>query len=91
MPYIKKEDRPIIKNIVEELSNVLKTEGEYNYAITLLLHNYIKQKGKNYTNMNNATGIIECVKKEFYRVVVAPYEDEKRILNGSVSEIDGDY
>jgi len=37
-----------------------------------------------YFNYKRAVGMVECVKQEFYRVVVAPYEDEKREQHGDI-------
>jgi len=78
MPYILKERRPKIEPLVLELSKVLESRGDYNY-------------GKRYKHVNDAQGIIDCVGKEFYRVVTAPYENIKRRENGPVSSVDSDF
>lgn len=63
-------------------------DGILNYIITrLLLATY--QKG--YKNYNSALGVLEAVKQEYYRTVVAPYEDEKRKENGEVHGLDESY
>jgi len=88
-PYILDEDRPQIKALVEELVKILKSKGEYNYAMTLLAHMYLLGKDRVcYVTASDAHGLVCDVAKEFYRVVVAKYEDEKRALNGPVSELD---
>ena len=87
MPYIKQEDRNKLDIYIEELCQALSqdnNEGEYNYAITKLIHNYVASKGKNYKTLNSAVGILECAKAEFIRVVVSPYEDIKIKENGAV-------
>ena len=91
MPYILKERRPKIEPLVLELSKVLESRGDYNYAITRLLHTWIETYGKRYKHVNDAQGIIDCVGKEFYRVVTAPYENIKRRENGPVSSVDSDF
>ena len=85
MPYIKKEEREKVKVLLNSLCSELKTKGQYNYVISYLLHNYIKTNGLKYEHLNDAMGIIECVKQEFYRTVAAPYEDIKKKENGDIT------
>ena len=77
MPYIKREGRKEIDPFVEALFSNLETRGDMNYAITKLLHKYIKRAGLKYRNLNDAIGIVECVKLELYRKIVSNYEDIK--------------
>jgi hypothetical protein len=88
MPYIGVEKREEISPAVMELMTKLESKGDYNYAISLLVHTYIQRKGLRYEHLNDVIGILECAKQEFIRTVVNPYEDEKAQLNGSVSELD---
>jgi len=86
MPYIGKENRrkydPIIRQLVEMIpEDVTDIDGHLNYIITKILKSIYKPK---YFNYNRAIGMLECAKLEFYRVVVAPYEDEKRKQHGDV-------
>ena len=91
MPYIKEEDRPPIDAAVDNLVKVLKAKGEYNYAMTRLVHEFVKSKPRVcYDSLSEAHGLAQDVAAEFYRVVVAPYEDEKIKQNGAVSDLDGD-
>ena len=89
MPYIKKEQRDELQ---DELISLLKEmkfeEGEMNYIITFLLHEFVIQNGLCYKTLNSAVGILECSKEEFVRRVVSPYEDLKIMQNGSISELD---
>jgi exonuclease I len=62
--------------------------GILNYAISKLIHTLLKNKGVCYTRLNLIQGVLECVKAEFYRTVVSPYEDKKRRENGGVSQLD---
>jgi len=39
---------------------------------------------KTFTTMSQIIGVLESVKQEFYRRVVAPYEEEKIKENGDV-------
>ncbi len=100
MPYINKNRRKDldyhIADLVSELQILgtgrnVKKPGELNYVITKLVLGYLYQKKNqeilhtpSYTDMNEVMGVLECVKAEFYRKEVAPYEDEKAELNGDV-------
>jgi len=89
MPYIDREARnnlnPIIDNLLEEIPLVLGRDvkdGDVNYLITRIIDSFYGMGG--YAKFNRAIGILECVKHELYRRVVAPYEDIKRNQNGDV-------
>lgn len=79
MPYLNKKDRFKLPKMAK-----IDTAGKLNYMITLLCNKYLKDNGKNYQQINNILGAIECAKFEFYRRVVSKYEDEKKYLNGDV-------
>lgn len=60
-------------------------EGELNYVITKLLLQCLKSEDSvNYSTLNKYIGVLSCVKSEFYRRAVAPYEDDKIKENGDV-------
>ncbi len=89
MPYIEdQKKRERINKIVEDLTDLTETNGDLNYAITRLFHEETMIRGLCYDTLNSLMGVLECVKSEFYRKVVAPYEEKKRIENGGVSELD---
>lgn len=72
----------------EESDQLLKiTPGLANYAITTLLLTLIKDHEESYATYNAVLGILEAVKQEFYRVHVAPYENQKRFENGDVAAL----
>lgn len=77
MPYIPQEVRDI-------KLHVAITPGELNYRITAMCVNYLHTHGTNYRNLNEIIGVLECAKQEFYRRVVASYEDRKCEENGDV-------
>ena len=87
MPYIKMEDRGKYEEVLKELIDILKglpverVDGELNYVITRLLKESYPLR---YFNLNRAVGVLECAKLEFYRRVVAPYEDVKIRESGDV-------
>lgn len=88
MPYIKKEDREryreALAQIVETLESIPEEDrdGHINYVVTVMLKR-LYQPPK-YRRYNKAIGVLECIKQEFYRRVVAPYEDIKMEQNGDV-------
>ena len=93
MPYIKQEDREklniYINNIVAILQeNPDKIEGNLNYVITKITKDLFRSLKLglliNYKNMNGIIGALECVKLEFYRRCLVPYENSKIQSNGDV-------
>lgn len=86
MPYIKQDDRKTIRPIADVLVDAIENEGELNYAITLMCKLYADKKGICYSTYNTIIGVLDCVKQEFYRMDVAPYEDIKIEENGPIEE-----
>ena len=76
MPYIKKERRL-------SASVCPTTAGELNYAITREILRYFPQD-PGYDDYNEVIGVLECVKLEFVRRMLVPYEDQKILENGDV-------
>ena len=84
MPYIKGLARPQIDLAVSDIANdVYRQPGALNYAITKLVQAFLGED-ENYASFATATGVLENVKQEMYRRLVAPYEDRKRAENGDV-------
>lgn len=86
MPYIVKGNRKPIDKFVsqathEDLNIAHMLPGDLNYLITQLLLAACKDRNS-YTAYNELMGVLECVKQEFYRRQVVPYENEKRLING---------
>ena len=84
MPYIKQQDREKFTNDIANLSKNIESEGELNYVISKLLHNYTNKKGKCYKTLNEVQGVMTCASMEFYRKIVSPYEDDKITENGDI-------
>lgn len=82
MPYIKRPER----NKFNEGLAALKpsTTGELNYLITCLCRDFLFREGEKYETYDRIIGALECAKLEFYRMRVAPYEDQKIKENGIV-------
>ena len=86
MPYISETER---NNIHEDLcyegiAFTPENAGELNYLVSEMINNYLRKKGVRYANINEMIGALECCKLELYRVIAAPYEDEKADENGEV-------
>ena len=84
MPYIKKNERKLFEDDINNLSHFITDAGRLNYVITKLCHGYIDKKGKCYSVLNEVHGVLNCADKELYRMVTAPYEDVKINENGDV-------
>lgn len=90
MPYITSDDRVHLEMLGREivtLSDIgrnCRTSGELNYTITRIIHGYFKERGGRYQQVNDIVGALEGAKLEFYRKIVAPYEEIKEKENGSV-------
>lgn len=88
MPYISQELRQDVDSYIEGLNKFLmyidedKIDGTMNYVITKLIKE--QYDVGHYEQYNSAVGVLECVKLELYRRVVAPYEDIKIQENGDV-------
>ena len=90
MPYIDPIRRALIDSVVTDLITSLrespavaeKRAGCLNYVVTrLLIAMYDKPS---YADYNEALGVLEAAKMEFYRRRVAAYEDAKIAEMGDV-------
>lgn len=78
MPYITQERRDALN------ADTPKTCGELNYAVTMLMIKYCKEKGHSYQTINDIHGAVSGALHEFQRRVVGKYEDQKIKENGDV-------
>ena len=83
MPYISRSRRSDLDPRIDALGSSSLTAGEINYVISRIVYQWSRYLG-NYAAYNAVIGVLECVKQEFYRQVVAPYEDKKKEENGGV-------
>jgi hypothetical protein len=56
-------------------------DGNLNYLVSRIIDETYDTR---YKDLNAAIGVLECIKLELYRRVVAPYEDTKLKQNGEV-------
>ena len=87
MPYITPEQRPEMDALMDPIIDRIRTlpveeqDGALNYVMTRMLKSIYPSR---YFHFNRALGVLTAVTKEFYRVVVGPYEDTKIQDNGQV-------
>lgn len=87
MPYIRQEYREIVENPLYDLWVLIvripkqDRAGVLTYIIYKLLIDLHINK---FVDFATHLGILDTVGKEFYRKVIAPYEDEKIQENGDV-------
>ena len=84
MPYIKQINRPSINEHAIAIVNNIDDVGELNFAITTLVSEYVRRRPLSYAVLNEVMGVFASAQAEFYRRVVAPYEDKKCKDNGDV-------
>jgi hypothetical protein len=77
VPYIRKARR----DAVHEGGAI--TYGELNYELTTRILEFLSSH-PTYEEFQAVIGLLECMKQEFYRRMVAPYEDKKKEENGDV-------
>jgi hypothetical protein len=97
MPYIETKDRkrldPLVDRLAEELMNIdaeyekagerVAFAGNLNYVITRLAAKFAL-KNLRYRTLSQINGILHDVANEFYRRVVARYEDKQIKKHGDV-------
>lgn len=88
MPYIPKADRTKFAPTLAFFRHAVELDGlsngELNYVITSVVLEYIRQHGTSYNTLSDVIKALECAKLEFYRRIVASYEDKKIAQNGDV-------
>jgi len=97
MPYIKQEERELLDELINALSeriqsmsanlaeptNMKSRPGVMNYALSTLIKKVYGEEMK-YSDYNEVVGMVECAKLEFYRRPVSEYEDKKIEENGDI-------
>ena len=92
MPYITQQEREAYDDTLNTLRLDLMVttgikgcgfSGKLNYIISTILYK-IWLRNPRYETANALIGVLECAKLEFYRRVIANYEDEENRINGDV-------
>jgi len=94
MPYLKRKRRPnIFKKYDDDsiqidghvvFADSVENGGDLQYAIAEIINLMLKKLPDNYASKEMIMGALSGADKEFYRKVVAPYEDKKIEENGAV-------
>ena len=85
MPYVKQIYRDAFNPDLEKLCRNIQSTGDLTYCIYKLMKMLLEKHGKSsFVNMATLLSEVECAKLEFYRRIMAPYEDEKIKENGDV-------
>lgn len=79
MPYIKKQFRQAMEH-----GEPPHTAGDLNYKITRVCLDWLDGLNPSYQHYAEVVMTLECAKLEFYRRMLAPYEDNKIKENGDV-------
>ena len=90
MPYILTSRREELDPFIRALATRIQCmavppesrEGDLNYAISKLLQ--LMYPTPKYSEYNAAYGMLMCCATEYYRTVIAPYEDQKKFENNPV-------
>lgn len=78
MPYI-----PTRRRLDADINPT--TPGELSFTIAAIVDDYLLAPGElDYALLNEVIGVLECLKLEIFRRIVAPYEKRKRKENGEV-------
>jgi hypothetical protein len=90
MPYLPQSERDDIS--CELAGFTPHTGGELQYAIAYMINNYYNRLVRlgyppRYADMEQMMGALDGAAREHYRMVVAPYEDEKMNQNGGVYDV----
>lgn len=75
MPYLRKDLRR---------EDNYQSDGALNYQITQVCRRYLSENGERYDIYEDIVGALECAKLEYYRRMIAPYEDKKIKENGDL-------
>ncbi len=91
MPYISRGERKQYAKLLEDLAAMipqdrLKRPGHMNYVVSLLI-NKVYGTTLRYADHNEILGVLTSIQSEFYRRNTAPYEDQKIIEEGDLTEV----
>ncbi len=86
MPYIPHDGRVRLDDYVQRFYKIpINSIGELVYLLTHLCLAYLpEKKDRNFLSYCSVVGALTCTLLEFYRRLVAPYEEEKKHINGEV-------
>lgn len=96
MPYISQGLRESLTGLDSSIKDLVlrikyrpseELNGILNYTITEIICQVLKTKygpDWRYNGINDAVGVLECAKMEYYRRLAGPYEDKAIAKNGDI-------
>ena len=100
MPYITEERRNEMvelpsftpfkssrRNLGVAMGEAMENGGDLQYMLAEVIQRYLERKGLRYARCEEVMGALDGASKEFYRKVVAPYEETKIRENGLVYDL----
>ena len=90
MPYIEQDDRAIYESGIQAFRDAFAAvragDGDLNYVLTSVAIAWMMyhKPPYNYSLRGRVLLAFEAAKLEYYRRVMAPYEDAKIVANGDV-------
>lgn len=81
MPYVVPEIR---EGLRPDPLHVARNPGELQFQVACLVDDFVTEAGLRYATCNDVLGALDGASREFYRRIVAPYEDKKIVDNGDV-------
>jgi hypothetical protein len=87
MPYTLEAER-LQEEELRKIARTLMHEGQLTWAISVLMDEFVMSQGiVSYATLHRARASAQDAADEWYRVVMAPYEDKKRAENGDVYRV----
>lgn len=82
MPYITQEERAEYGPALHALDVLLtgKPKGHLTYVLYVITRRFVQEE--RYTSLSEARSALQDASDEFYRAVLAPYEEKQRGQNG---------
>ncbi len=86
MPYIKEERRKLYQQSLTDLASTLRDRQTESGDVVYCVYWLLKQLygDGNFDLKSDALRVLEAAKLEYYRRILAPYEDAKIRENGDV-------
>jgi len=91
MPYIDRKSRAPYQPVIDELAKLVPEDrtarpGHMNYIVSLLIDRVYGDEMR-YADHNEVIGVLNCIALELYRRKTAPYEDEKIVEQGDLTDL----
>lgn len=89
MPYTTRTaERDVDEEALRSIARDLLHQGDLTWAIATLMDEFIMRDGRvSYTTLSSARAAAQDAADEWYRRLMAPYEDDKRRINGDVYRV----